>query len=136
MCAVEIVVMQPGLEVVFSICGVVVGAGVGPFAQGGLDEAFGLAVGGWGIGLGEAVFDVLLAHGLAEDPVPVAGAVVGEHAADGEAEACVVSAAEMGNLLSLYPKIHCLDADAKEPGSVLDGHGQFCMRGVYQLTSV
>src|ERR1035441_5550938 len=92
MWAVEVVVMQPGLEVVFPICGVVVGAGVGPFAQGGLDEAFCLAVGAWGIGPGEAVFDVLPLHGLAEEPVPVAGSVVGEHAADGEAEAGAVSA--------------------------------------------
>ena len=30
---------------------------VGPFAERGLDEAFGLAVGARGVGFGEAVFD-------------------------------------------------------------------------------
>src|SRR5215831_7494479 len=33
--------------------------------------------------------------------------------------------AEMGNLLSLYPKIHCLDADAKVHRSVANRQGEF-----------
>ena len=31
--------------------------GIGPFAQGGLDEALGLAVGFWSVGAGEAVLE-------------------------------------------------------------------------------
>ncbi len=76
----------------FSLDGVLVGVGVGPFAQGGLDEAFYFAVGAWRVRAGEAVFDVLAIKGTAESPVLIAGAVVGEHAADGEAEAGVMSA--------------------------------------------
>ena len=94
MWAVEVVVMQPGVELKFSLGRVVVGAGVSPFSESGLDEAFGLAVGAWSVGLGETVFEVLPAESLAEEPVPVAGAIVGEHAADGEAEACVVGASQ------------------------------------------
>jgi hypothetical protein len=31
----------------------------------------------------------------------------------------------MGNLLSLYPKIHCLDADAQVYRGVANGQGEF-----------
>jgi hypothetical protein len=47
---VEVVVMKPAIELLFSFRGVLVGAGVGPLAQGGLDEAFCVAVGARGIG--------------------------------------------------------------------------------------
>jgi hypothetical protein len=42
------VVVHPGLEVGVALVGVVPVAGVSPFAQGGLYEAFGLAVGARG----------------------------------------------------------------------------------------
>lgn len=71
----------------FSFQGVLVRAGVCPFAQGGLDESFGLAVSLGPIGAGEAMFDVLAVKQLAELPVPAAGAVVGQHAPDREPEA-------------------------------------------------
>ena len=34
--------------------------------------------------------------------------------------------AEMGNLLSLYPKIHCLDADTQVYSSVANREWKFC----------
>ena len=37
--------------------------------------------------------------------------------------------AEMGNLLSLYPKIHRLPADTKETGGVPDRQGEFRANG-------
>ena len=49
--------VDPGSEVLFSFGGVLEGAGVGPFAQGGLDEAFGLTVGAWCVGPGAAVLE-------------------------------------------------------------------------------
>ena len=41
----EVVVVHPGLEMCIAFVGGFPVAGVGPFAQGGLDEAFGLAIG-------------------------------------------------------------------------------------------
>jgi hypothetical protein len=52
-------------------------ANVGPLAQGGLDEAFGLAVGARGVGAGEAALDAELEAGGAELSGAIAGAVVG-----------------------------------------------------------
>jgi hypothetical protein len=60
-------------------------ANVGQLAQGGLDEAFRLAVGARGVRTGEAVLDAELEAGGAEVPGAIAGAVVGEQAADGDA---------------------------------------------------
>ena len=54
---------------------------------------FGFAVGARGIGPGKAVFDMLPMQDHVEGAVLVAGALVGEHAADGEAEARIVGAA-------------------------------------------
>ena len=62
-----------------------------PFSESGLDEALRLAVGGRGVRASEAVFDVLLVEGFAEAPVAVAASVIGEQAADGDAETGVVS---------------------------------------------
>jgi hypothetical protein len=47
--AVPVVEMKPGFEVGGTLRGVKVSASVGPFAQGGLDEAFGFAIGARGI---------------------------------------------------------------------------------------
>ena len=69
-----------------------IGAGIGPFPERGLDEAFGLAVGAWGVGAGEAVFDVLTEESAAKGPITVATSVVGQQAANGDAEAGVMSA--------------------------------------------
>ena len=49
-------------------------ANVGPLAQGGLDEAFGLAVGARGVGTCEAVLDAELKAGGAELTGTIAGA--------------------------------------------------------------
>ncbi|MNZ92273.1 hypothetical protein D3C78_1112930 [compost metagenome] len=50
-----VVVMQPGRQVRGSLLGAVIAPGVGPLTQGRLDEALGLAVGAWRIGLGADV---------------------------------------------------------------------------------
>jgi len=56
-------------------------ANTGPLAQGGLNEALGLAVGAGSVGTGEAVLDAELEAGGAEVAGTIAGAVVGEQAA-------------------------------------------------------
>ena len=53
----EVVMLGPGREMLIAFLGVEVMTNVGPFAQGGLDKAFGLAVGARSVGAGEAVLD-------------------------------------------------------------------------------
>ena len=52
-----VVVVEEGVKALGALVGVGVGVGVSPFAEGGLDEALGLAVGLWGVGAGEAVLE-------------------------------------------------------------------------------
>jgi len=82
---VEVVVLEPGRELLISFFRVEVVANVGPLAQGGLNEAFGLAVGARRVGTGESVLDAELEAGGAELAGAIAGAVVGKQAADGDA---------------------------------------------------
>ena len=63
----------------------VVGAGVGPLAGDGLDEALGLAIGLWAVGSGEAVLEAELEAGGGEEFGAVGGAAVGEEALDVDA---------------------------------------------------
>jgi hypothetical protein len=82
---VEVVMLEPGGELQIAFLRVEVVANVGPLAQGSLDEAFGLAVGARSVGTGESVLDAELEAGSAELSGAIAGAVVGEQAADGDA---------------------------------------------------
>ena len=61
-----IISVQPFGQVLGALIGVVIGACVGPFAQRALDEAFGLAVGLWGIGSGADVAQLESAAQLRE----------------------------------------------------------------------
>ena len=53
----EVVVGGPGLQVLVAFVGVFPVFGVEPFAHGGLDEAFGFAIGTRRVGSGAVVFD-------------------------------------------------------------------------------
>ena len=70
--------LEPGREMLIALLGVEVMTNVGPLAQGGLDKAFGLAVGARSVGTGEAVLDAELEAGGAEVAGAIAGAVVGK----------------------------------------------------------
>jgi len=65
--------------------------GVSPFAQGGLDETFGLAVGARRVGAGAEMANAEFAAGGSKQLRVIAGSVVGEHAANGDAETSVIS---------------------------------------------
>ena len=73
--------------------------GVSPFPKRGLDEALGLAVGFWRVGLGADVLDAQVPASVAEGEGLVAAAIVGHDASDGDAEAFVIghSRLEKGN---------------------------------------
>ena len=77
--------LQPGRELLVAFVGVEVMANVGPLAQGGLDEAFGLAVSLGSVRAGEAVLDAELEAGGAEVSGAIAGAIVSEQAANSDA---------------------------------------------------
>ena len=53
---------------------------IGPFAQGGLDKALGFAIGLWGVGASEAMFETEGSDGIAHDARAIAGAVIGVNA--------------------------------------------------------
>src|SRR5271165_1829453 len=78
----EVVVVQPGLEVLVALLGVGPMANVSPFAQSGLDKAFGFAIGARGVRAGEVVTNAELETGLAELVGAVGRAVVGKQGAD------------------------------------------------------
>src|SRR3954453_2683147 len=67
-----------------------VGLSVGPFAQGGLDEALGLAVRFGRIGLGPDVLETEIAAGRAEGLGAIAGTIVGHHTGNRDAKVRVV----------------------------------------------
>jgi hypothetical protein len=79
-----VVVVGPWLEVFVSLFGVGPVLGVGLFAQGGLDKAFGFSVGSWGIGPSKAVFELHLLAGEPEQAGAVARTVVSNQESPGK----------------------------------------------------
>ena len=87
---VPVVVVKPGLELVIAMLGSGINTGVSPFAQSGLDEALGFAVGAWGIRAGETMAQPQSENSATEGMGAVTVAVIGEQAADANAETSVV----------------------------------------------
>jgi len=83
--AVEVIVVEVEWEAGGAVVTGVVGAGVGPFAGEGLDEAFGLAVGLGAIGFGEEMLETELEAGGGKEFGAVGGAAIGEDGLDGDA---------------------------------------------------
>src|SRR5579872_5391759 len=75
-----VVVVEEGEEASGTLIGVRVSMSVGPFAEGGLDEAFSLAVGFWGVGAGEALLETESRGGSAHEMGAISGAVIGVEA--------------------------------------------------------
>ena len=82
-----VVTVEPSRQ----LCGAVIrgriGPGIGPFPEGGLDEAFSLAIGPGRIGAGPEVLEPEPPAGLGKRLGAVAGAVVGHDAQDADAKA-------------------------------------------------
>lgn len=75
--SVPVVVVEPARQMLGAIgCGSK-GSAIGPFAQGGLNEAFGLAIGLGSIGLSLNVFNAELPAGFGKELGAETGAVVG-----------------------------------------------------------
>jgi len=86
MWAVPVVGVEPLGKQGGSLLRAVVGTSIGPFSESCLDEAFCLSVGSRGVGPGAAVSDAGGAAGVGELARTVAGAVIGEHGFEADAE--------------------------------------------------
>ena len=93
---VPIVAVQPGREMRGALVGGVVDVGIGPLAQCGLDEAFGLPVDPGREGAGVAMAEAGLRTACVEGSGAVTPTVVGQHAADTDAEMLAVGANSVG----------------------------------------
>lgn len=83
--AMEVVVAEPERKICVAMVGTGVVAGPDPFPEQGLDEAFCLAVGARSVRAGEALPETAHAAVLTKAVGAVAGAVVGEDAAEADA---------------------------------------------------
>ena len=88
--SVPVVLVEPVVEFPLSLVGVLIGACVSPFSEGGLDEAFGFAVGARGIGAGEAMLDAESVAGLCEGPRPISWPVIGEKGSKADSQPGVI----------------------------------------------
>ena len=80
-----VVIVDPRLQVSISLLRIGPVFGICPFAQGGLDEPFGLSVGSRCVRSGTAVFDGHLLASVTELSGAIAGAVVGKKCAHADA---------------------------------------------------
>ena len=85
-----IVSMEPNWELGCAQLGVFIGDCVGPFAQSGLEEAFGFSVGLWGVGAREDVAQVEGFAGFLEGLGAVARAIVGHDAFNPYSEFAII----------------------------------------------
>src|SRR5271157_4792070 len=88
--AMPVVVMKPESHLPVALLGVLIRAGIDPFAEGGLDEALGFAVGAGCVRASEAMAQAKLKAGLAESARAVAVAVIGEQPANGNTQRGVI----------------------------------------------
>ena len=88
--SVPIIAMRPGWKLVASLRGGLIGDPIGPFPEGGLYEALGLAVGSRGVESGTDMADVEFGTEISEDPGSVARSMVGHNAFNGDPEVLIV----------------------------------------------
>src|SRR4051812_14902622 len=85
-----VVFVKPERKLLGAAIGCWIGMSVGPLPERGLDEALGLAVGFWRIGLGADVLDAQVSASIAKVEGFVTTAVVGHDTGDGDTEAFVI----------------------------------------------
>ena len=117
-----IVLVQPTGEVLAALAGVVVGTCVGPFAQCGLDEAFGFSVGSRGIGPSSDMSQFESSAQFCEMFRPVAGAVVGHDAGEGDTEGSEVAQGVEQRATGAVSGFAGLDASKAHSGVIVNGH--------------
>ena len=85
-----IVHVGPFWQIGFSVLGGLVGSGIGPFADGRLDEPFCLAICAWRVGFGTDVFEAQSFAGSSKGMRLVTGTIVGHDAPDSYIEPVVI----------------------------------------------
>jgi len=121
---VPVVVVDPGFKSLGALNRSLVGEAVGPFAQGALDEAFGLPVGLGPVGAGELVAHTEIKAGTRKVSGSEGWAVVSQQAFDLDAEARIVGdrvLQELDGAETALIRIHVGEADAR---MVVDRHKQ------------
>ena len=118
---VPVVLVDPWSEVLSAFGQVLISAGVGPFAQGGLDEALGLAVGAWRVRPCAAVLQAKRAATAGEGVRPVARAVVGQHGAEVDAEPRIVGECGIEEVQHRSPGFIRVHGREGDPRVVVDG---------------
>ena len=115
-----VVVVGPGSEGEVTLVGVGPVSGIGPFAQSGLDEAFGFAVGLRGVRLNPDVLDSELFAGAGEGFGEVAATIVSHDAFDGNAEAPEVGDGGDQERDGAFLLLVGEDLSTRYPGMVVD----------------
>ena len=115
-----IVSVQPDRQLRGAPVGCWISDGIGPFPEGGLDEALGLAVGFGRVGLGAEVFDAELPAGVAEGEGFITTAIVGHDAGDGDAEALVIIYRRLEEGDGAVRLLVGFDFGESDPGMVVD----------------
>ena len=117
----EVIVLQPREERLVSFLGIRPMTSVSPFAQRGLDEALGLAVGAGSIGASKSMTDAEFRAGTTELARAIATAVVGEQAANADTVLSIKSQGVLqegdGTLVSLIGQ----ELGEGQAGVVIDG---------------
>jgi len=90
---VPVVVVKPRLELVIAMLGSGINASVSPFAQSGLDEALGFAIGARSIRASETMAQAQGENGVTESVGTITVAIIGEQPADANAQTGVVGEA-------------------------------------------
>src|SRR5512134_754895 len=118
--SVPVVAMEPDRQLVCAMAGGGVCVGIGPLAQCGLDEAFGLAICLWGVGFGANVPEAEALAGFAEGRGEIAGSVVGHDPLDSHAEALVVGDGGLQEGNGAFLAFGGHDLSDGNPGVVVD----------------
>ena len=116
-----VVVVKPGDELGMTLLRVWTRAGISPFPESGLDKTFGFSVGARSVRTGEVMAQAEFNDGSAESAGAIAVTVVGEQAADGNAQGGVISDRSVQKGDSGSSREVGQDLDEGNAGVVIDG---------------
>jgi len=119
--SVPVVVMQPERQMLSAVAGGLIGPGIGPFRQGGLDETLCLAVGLRRVGLGPHMAQPQMLAKPGEAPGFVAGAVISQNLPEGDAERAVVAQGRQQGPASTAAAFVRLDVGKGDSRIVVEG---------------
>src|SRR5215471_6563708 len=120
--AVPVIAMQPFWQIGGSLAGMAVGTPIRPFAQCGLDEALGLAVGSRRVDLGEDVSQAPTPHSRGEGQRAIYLGVVSHDAAEPHAKVAVVARCMVEECRCTTLALVGEHLGKAHPRTIVDGH--------------